>query len=101
MPASGGTTTDDARRSGPRGRGQGAEAGQRDLVAASSFFARDSTRDFRGDRVHRRAPRPFGVEPICSVLTEHGVKIAPPAYYYAAIGAHRRIGPSATPRCSD
>jgi putative transposase len=32
----------------------------------------------------------FGVEPICRVLTEHGVKIAPSAYY-----AHRNRPPSA------
>jgi len=32
----------------------------------------------------------FGVEPICRVLTEHGVKIAPSTYY-----AHRVRPPSA------
>ena len=26
----------------------------------------------------------FGVEPICRVLTEHGLKIAPSTYYAAA-----------------
>jgi len=31
----------------------------------------------------------FGVEPICTVLTEHGCKIAPSTYY-----AHRRRQPS-------
>ena len=32
----------------------------------------------------------FGVEPICRVLTEHGVKIAPNSYY-----AHKKRAPSA------
>ncbi|MCW4352593.1 IS3 family transposase [Hoyosella sp. YIM 151337] len=52
------------------------------LLAASSFFragARPATAlvvQFIDDHRHR-----FGVEPICRVLTEHGVKIAPSGYY--------------------
>jgi putative transposase len=40
----------------------------------------------------------FGVEPICRVLTEHGVKIAPSTYYAFRAGRSRR-GPSATRGC--
>ncbi len=40
---------------------------------------------FVAEHAHR-----FGVEPICRVLTAHGVKIAPSGYY-----AHRKRPPSA------
>ncbi|WP_299572238.1 hypothetical protein [uncultured Williamsia sp.] len=52
------------------------------LLAASSFFARELDTatavvvQFTDD--HRAR---FGVEPICRVLTEHGVPIAPSGYY--------------------
>ena len=38
----------------------------------------------------------FGVEPICRVLTEHGVTIAPSGYY-AFKKRHRRLVPCGTP----
>jgi hypothetical protein len=34
----------------------------------------------------------FGVEPICRVLSEHGMKIAPSTYYAAL---HARVSPAA------
>jgi hypothetical protein len=48
------------------------------LLAASSFF---STGDCRGSAAPRRAQGPVRVEPICWVLSTHGVKIAPSTCY--------------------
>ena len=61
------------------------------LLAASSFFARELDPRLPWVVAFIDAHRArFGVEPICRVLTEHGVKIAPSTYY-----AHRARPPSA------
>ena len=39
--------------------------------------------EHRGDPVEGSPGRVLGVEPICAVLSEHGVKIAPSTYYEA------------------
>lgn len=51
-------------------------------MAASSFFARelDPATALVGAFIDNHRER-FGVEPICRVLTEHGVKIDPSSYY--------------------
>jgi len=41
----------------------------------------------------------FGVEPICRVLTEHGMPIAPSTYYEARNRGHRRGVLFATSSC--
>jgi putative transposase len=33
----------------------------------------------------------FGVEPICRVLSQHGVKVAPRTYYAAKTRPHRPV----------
>jgi len=43
------------------------------------------TRDCPGSGLHRRGPGPFGVEPVCRVLSEHGLQIAPRTYYTAKV----------------
>jgi len=52
--------------------------------AASSFFARPSTSVVTAFIDDHRAR--FGVEPICGVLTGHGVKPAPNTHYAAKSG---------------
>ena len=44
---------------------------------------RRSTADCGDRRLHRRLPDEIRVDPICRVLTEHGIKIAPSTYYAA------------------
>ena len=76
------------------------------LKAAAAFFGPSSTGP-PGDRgLHPRARRPprgpgglrWGVEPICAVLTEHGLPIAP-STYYEHVEQGRRPRASSAMRC--
>ena len=53
------------------------------LKRAASFFGAELDRHTRNSRLHRRPPREFGVEPICTVLRSAGVSVAPSTYYAA------------------
>ncbi|GIH25653.1 hypothetical protein Aph01nite_39630 [Acrocarpospora phusangensis] len=54
------------------------------LKAASALFAAELDRPHKRSCVHRRVQAGFGVEPICRVLTGHGLKIATSTYYAAS-----------------
>jgi hypothetical protein len=63
------------------------------LKAAAAFFGAELDRSGDGDRVHPRAQGPsrdrtrrgrgsvLGVEPLCTVLTGHGISISPATFY--------------------
>lgn len=64
------------------------------LLAANSFFARSSTRVCRGVAFVDDHKERFGVEPICRVLSEHGVEIAANSYYVHKSDRSRRGRPA-------
>jgi transposase len=51
------------------------------LKAAASFSRGSATRDSANLPVHRPEEQEFGIAPICRVLSEHGIQIAPRTYW--------------------